>query len=137
MGILATESEVRLRTQTEDVNETSTALIDVAIEDANVVASSQLRPEAYAEPVDDAVVLGETLLACGLVLRSLASRAAVRQNRVRVGGQSAERGRSFGELMRAAAAFEAEAWEVLAPYTAVVPGESARAASESAPVLGR
>ena len=136
MGTVVLESEVRLRTQANDTVAVPTALVDVAMEDANTVLVQHLAADAYDAPVDDLVVLGETLLSCALLLRSLASSAAVSGESVRVGGQSLERGKRFAELQRAAAGFEAEAWDVLAPFVAAPPGEAAMSVSESQPVIG-
>ena len=135
MGTVALESEVRLRTQANDTTAVPTALVDVAMEDANTILVQHLVADAYDAPVDDAVVLGETLLSCALLLRSLASAAAVSGESVRVGGQSLERGKRFAELQRMAAGFEAEAWEVLGAHAVALPGESA-SVTESHPVMG-
>jgi hypothetical protein len=136
MATVASESDVRARAQAEDTAAVSTTLVETCMEDAHTLLLAQLRADAFDAPVEDAVVLGESLLACSLLLRSLASRAALERRSVKVGGQSLERGRAFDELLRSAADFEARAWEALAPYVSAEPQQDAAQPTPTVPVLG-
>ena len=83
------------------------------------------------ETPEDGLVLGETLLAGAHLLRSLASKDAVLQKDVMVGGQRVETGKRFVSLMTLSDKVEEAAWEALEPYLRRVEAEAPAAVTDT------
>jgi hypothetical protein len=122
----AVVSDVRLRAGLEAAVAPE-EMVEEALDDAHAIVAASLRAEVAEGPAPDAVVAAEALMAAAMVLRALSARAAAELRTVKVGGQSVERGRQAAELMAVAARFEADAWEMLAPWRAALPAHHVEA----------
>lgn len=130
-----TETDVREKFQLTDATVVPAALITRNIDDAHTVLMRYLDP-AYDVPTPDAaVVLGETLLAGALLLRSLASAAAFTRKRVTVGGQRVEPVNKDAALEVRARSAEAEAWEALEPFLLRQPAGKVGDATDTVPLI--
>ncbi|NUM54368.1 MAG: hypothetical protein HUU46_12040 [Candidatus Hydrogenedentes bacterium] len=136
MPNFATESDVRLRFQLNDAALVPADLIEACIDDAHREIERFLDPEVDADPPDQELVTGETLLAGAYLYRALAAKDAFCQRNVTIGGQRIEEGERFRALMAIAALTEKQAWFVLEPYLAAQPVRLVVECTESAPVLG-
>lgn len=136
MATFTTEAAVRLKFQIEDAVLVSSELIVAGIDDAHVELLRFLRPEYDTGSPEDALVLGETLLAGARVLRSLASKQAFEQKAIKIGGQHLQEGSRFAALMAFAASTEAEAWRLLEPFLKDQPARAVGDATDSTSVLG-
>ncbi len=125
MANFTSEEAVRLKFRVEESDGATTALIEANIAHAHQGIVSRIRPE-YIEAPPDAVIIAETLLAGAATLRSLSARLALDRRETRLAGHQIETGRRFPALMETAAAAEAEAARLLAPY--------GRHAAESGPI---
>lgn len=136
MAEFATEAGVRLQAQVADVSVASAALVAACIAEAHERVLMDLRDGVNLESPPLALVQGETLLAAAILLRALASRDAVDQMALQIGGQRIEAGQKFASLQSMARRFEKEAGVLLGRYgvlpLATPPGE----VSETLPVLG-
>jgi hypothetical protein len=136
MANFATEADVRLRFQLNDTAEVSSALVNASIDDAHTELLRFLDPVFDESPPEDALVMGETLLAGAYLYRSLASRQAFDEKQVAIGGQRIEAGKRFGALMVIASLTEDMAWYVLEPYVVDRPSVSPADVTDTVAVLG-
>lgn len=136
MAEFATEAGVRLQAQVEDVAVASAELVAACIAEAHERVLVDLRDGVDQESPAAALVEGETLLASAVLLRALASRDAVEQVELQIGGQRIDAGQKFASLMSMARRFEKAADGLLGPYgvlpVVAAPGE----VSATLPVLG-
>jgi len=136
MPEFSTEANVRLYAQIEDTTTASAELVNASIAEAHERVLADLRDTVDLESPPVAVVQGETLHAAAILLRALASRDAVDQLELQIGGQRIDAGQKFASLMSMARRFEKEARALLAPYAiqpvAASPGEP----TATTPVLG-
>ncbi len=127
MAEFATEAGVRLQAQVEDVSVAGAALVAACIAEAHERVLVDLRDGVDVESPEAALVQGETLLASAVLLRALASRDAVDQVELQIGGQRIDAGQKFASLMSMARRFEKEAGVLLGRYgvlaVAAPPGE--------------
>ena len=136
MPNFTTEGEVRAKFHLPDEAHAPATLIQRSIEDAHLEILRLLDPQYDVAPADDALVLGETLLAGALLFRSLAAREGVDQKRVSLGGHRIEEGRRFNSLQALSLETALEAWQTLAPFlVGADPRQLARATSTQ-PVFG-
>lgn len=136
MAGFTTEEAVRRKFQIEDVSLASQALILGSIEDAHEEILRRLDPAADIETPDAGLILGETLLAGARLLGSLASRDAVLQRDITVGGQRIEAGKRFASLIALSEKAEEQAWETLEPYLSARPSAPSGGVTDTVPVLG-
>jgi hypothetical protein len=136
MAAFATEADVRLKFQLNDTTLAPSALIQASIEDAHTELLRFLDPVFLTSTPEEALVIGETLLAGAHLFRSLASKEAFDQKQVSIGSQQIDGGKRFGALMAMASLTEKNAWYVLEPYLADMPSPSPVAATDSVPVIG-
>lgn len=115
MAAFTTEEAVRLKFRLEESDGATDALVAAGIAHAHHDVLTRIRPE-FAETPPDAVVIAETLLAGAATLRSLGARLALDRRETRLSGHQIETGRRFPALIETAAAAEAEAARLLAPY---------------------
>ena len=127
MAVFANEAGVRLAAQIDDTTIASTALIEACIAEAHEAVLSDLDDTVDPENPLEALVQGETLLAVSALLRALASRDAVEQVELQIGGQRIGAGQKFASLMTVARRFEKEAARALGVFAvkpaAMPPGE--------------
>ena len=127
MAVFATEAGVRLAAQIDDSAIASTALIEACIAEAHEGVLADLDVAVDQENPPAALVQGETLLAVAVLLRALASRDAVEQVELQIGGQRIGAGQKFASLMTVARQFEKEGARALGPFAvkpaAMPPGE--------------
>jgi hypothetical protein len=127
MSVFATESGVRLAAQIDDTAIASTALIESCIAEAHEAVLADLDDSVDQENPPDALVQGETLMAVSVLMRALASRDAVEQVELQIGGQRIGAGQRFASLMTVARQFEKEAARALGSFAvkpaALPPGE--------------
>ena len=137
MAVFTTEEAVRLKFQVNDTGWVPAALVAACINGAHEEILRRLDPALDPDDPEDALVLGETLLAGARLLESLASKDAVKQEEVVVGGQHIETGKRFASLMAMASKVEKEAWYVLEPYLASQPDQSVGQVTDTMPVIGQ
>ena len=130
-----TESEVRLKFQVDDLSIAPATLVLQSIDDAHAQILRYLDPAIDIDPVPVPLALGETLLAGAHLLRSLASRDAIYQKHITIGGQRIEPGKRFAALLALAAKTEAQAWRELAPYLAQKAGMEPASTTDTVSVL--
>jgi hypothetical protein len=130
------ESEVRARFELHDATLVPATLIDARIDDAHTELLRFLDHDFDAGSPDDALIMGETLLAGAHLFRSLAAKQSFEGKRLTVGGQRVEEGERFQALTAIAEAAESQAWYMLEPYLNTVPGRSPADATDTTPVLG-
>ncbi len=136
MAVFATETGVRLAAQIDDTAIASAALIEASISEAHEGVLADLDDSVDQENPPDALVRGETLLAVSMLLRALASRDAVDQVELQIGGQRIGAGQKFASLMTMARQFEKEGARTLGVF-AVRPGAMPPAdLTATTPVLG-
>jgi len=131
-----TETQVRLKTQIDGDSLATPELVDDCIAEAHTLVLARLAPETPTGPPPALLVLGETLLAAALLLRALASRDAVLQKQITLGGQRIDAGKRFAALQALAFKNEARAWRTLAPFLKPRPPASPLALTQTKPVLG-
>jgi hypothetical protein len=136
MAEFASEAAVRLQAQVEDVGIASAELVAACIAEAHEHVLAELGSAVDVESPPTAVVQGETLRAAAVLLRALASRDAVEQVEVQIGGQRVDAGQKFAALMSIARRFEKEAGSLLGPYGAMPEAASPGEVSATTPVLG-
>lgn len=136
MALFATEEDVRLRFQLNDTQVAPAALVLACIDAAHEELVRRLDPVFGVDPVQSAVVVGETLLAGAQVFRALAGKDAADQRQVTIGGQHLDAGRRFDALMATAKASEEKAWYVLEPYLKARPVTLPAAGTDTVAVLG-
>ena len=108
MAVFATEANVRLAAQIDDTAIASTALIEASIAEAHENVLADLDDTVDPEDPPDGLVRGEILLAASILLRALASRDAMGQVELQIGGQRIGAGQRFASLMTMARQFEKE-----------------------------
>jgi hypothetical protein len=136
MADFTTEADVRLKFQLVDTTLVPTTLIEAAIDDAHEEVLRYLDSSVDTEPPDEALVLGETLLAGVHLFRSLASKDAFDQKHVSIGGQRLEGGGRFAALTAIAERTEVQAWYMLEPYLEELPPRKCAGVTATEPVLG-
>jgi hypothetical protein len=136
MAEFATEAGVRLQAQVEDASIASAELVAACVAEAHERVLAELSDTVDVESPPAALVRGETLLASAVLLRALASRDAVEQVAVQIGGQRVEAGHKFASLMSMARRFEKEAWGLLGPFGEMAAAASPAEVSATTPVLG-
>lgn len=137
MAEFATEAGVRLHVQADDESVASGALIAACIAEAHERVLAVLRADVDVESPAEALVQGETLVASAVLLRALASREAVDQVAVQIGGQRVDIGQKFASLMSIARRFEREADLLLGPFVRRAVASSPVLLTQTTPVLGR
>ena len=136
MAVFTTETRVREKFQMADTMVVPSDLVVQSIEDAHTEILRFLDPAFGEGTPDDALVMGETLLAGAQVHRSLASKAALEQKRVTVGGQRFEATGKAEALAAIAQVVENQAWYLLEPYLAARPSRTFGETTDTTPVLG-
>ena len=136
MSGFTTEAEVRLKFQLADTVLVPVELVASSIDAAHEEVLRHLDGDVDTQSPEAALVTGETLLAGAHVFRSLASQDAATQRHVSIGGNQIHEGDRFAALMSVAEVAERQAWYLLEPYVADVPGRAPVDASAEAPVLG-
>ncbi|MBX3176698.1 MAG: hypothetical protein KF886_05015 [Candidatus Hydrogenedentes bacterium] len=137
MAEFATEAGVRLHVQADDESVASGALIAACIAEAHERVLAALRADVDEESPPGALIQGETLIASAVLLRALASREAVEQVTVQIGGQRVDIGQKFASLMSIARRFEREADLLLGPFVRRAVAASPVLLTRTTPVLGR
>ncbi len=136
MATFAAEADVRMKFQLNDTTLVPTALIVASIEDAHRELLRFLDPVYSAPPADEALVMGEVLLAGAHLFRTLASKDAFDQKQLAVGSHRIDAGKRFSALTAMASLSEQNAWYLLEPYLLDVPSRTALGASDTVAVLG-
>lgn len=136
MANFTTESQVRAKFHLTDTTLVPADWVTASITDAHTELLRYLDPAFASGTPDDALVLGETLLAGAHLYRSLAAKQAFDQKRVSAGGQRIEEADRLDALETIARIAEEQAWHFLEPYLLEHPGRLALEASDSVPVLG-
>lgn len=136
MAIFTTESEVREKFQLTDATRVPASLVTGSIDDAHTEILRFLNPIYDTGSPEDALILGETLMAGAHLLQSLASQDAFTQVQVTVGGNRLEPGRRFDALTSMAATAREQGWELLGPYLLEQPARQVADATTTIPVLG-
>lgn len=136
MAGFTTAEAVRLRFHLHDTGLAPEALVAQAIDEAHARVLARIDPAVDTADPPAAVILGETLIAGGRVLESLAYKSANGQRVVLVGGQRVDPGQEFAALLAAADRAERHGWETLGPHLwPIAPGAPATA-TPTIPVLG-
>ncbi len=136
MANFSSESLVRLRFQFNDTVAVPADLVEACLDDAHCEVLRFLDPVYNTSIPEEAVLLGETLLAGAYVFRALASRDVQEQKHVTVGGHRIEEGKRFASLTAIATVTAEQAWYLLEPYVVDRPSECLADATASTPVLG-
>jgi len=136
MAGFTTEADVRLKFQLTDTTLVPTTVVEGAIDDAHEEVLRYLDSDVDTGSPDEALVLGETLLAGGHVYRSLAAKDAFEQKHVSIGGQRLEGGERLAALTAIADLSEVQAWYMLEPYVEELPPRKCADVTASEPVLG-
>lgn len=136
MADFTTADKVRMKFQLDDTTLVPDALIDASIDDAHFELLRFLDAEVDVDTPEEALIMGETLLAGVHLYRSLASKDAFKQKHSTVGSQRIEEGRRFASLMMVASTVEEQAWYILEPYLAEVPYRYVLSTTDSLPILG-
>lgn len=136
MAVFATEAGVRLAAQIEDTTIASAALIEASIAEAHEGVLADLDESVDQASPPDALVRGETLLAVSMLLRALASRDAVEQVDLQIGGQRIGAGQRFASLMTMARQFEKEGARTLGAFALKPVAMPPADITATTPVLG-
>ncbi len=136
MPTFTNESEVRQKFQLTDTTLVPSSLVAAAIDDAHAELLRFLDSDTVTEPPEDALVMGETLLAGAHLYRSLASKAAFDQKRLGIGSTKLEESSRFQSLMAVAEAAEEQAWYTLEPYLEAPPPRTVGDVTDTETVLG-
>lgn len=136
MAAFTTEAAVRLKFQAADASIAPADLINESIDHAHELILRRLDPQYDTTPAPDGVILGETLLAGARMLRSIASKDALDQRSMTIGGQRIEAGRRFSTLMAMASEADTAGWEALEPFLLELKPRNAVEATDTTPVLG-
>lgn len=137
MAVFASEAGVRLAVQIDDTAIASTALVEASIAEAHERVLADLAPSVDQENPPEALVRGETLLAASILMRALASRDAVEQVELQIGGQRIDAGKKFASLMTIARRFEKEATRTLGAYAVGPAAQPPGDVTATVPVLGQ
>lgn len=136
MANFTTEAAVRLRMQVDDTTTVSTALVEQSIDDAHARILTLLDAGVDTESPLAELVLGETLLAGAMLLRSLASGEATQGRQITIGGNRVDTPRRYATLMAETGETERRAWETLGPFLAAVAPRVVAEGTDSVAVLG-
>lgn len=136
MAALTTEALVRLRFQLNDTTLVPTTLVDKAINDAHVELTRFLDPDTDVVTPEEALIMGETLLAGANALRMIASSEAFTQKRLTIGGRRVEESDRFATLTELADISESQAWYILEPYVTECPSATSATVTATTPILG-
>jgi hypothetical protein len=136
MASFATEDDVRLKFQLSDTTLVPSALVTASIDDAHAELLRVLDPAYITEPPEDALVMGEVMLAGAHLLRSLASKDAFDQRQLVIGNQRIEAGKRFSALMTMASLAEQNGWYLLEAYLVDRPSRPPLDATDTVAVLG-
>lgn len=136
MANFTTEAAVRLKFHWHDTALVPSDLVQSGIADAHTELLRFLEPVHASGPADDALEMGETILAGANVARALAAQDASAQKRVTLGAQRIEEGARFTSLMALANVAETQAWYLLEPYLRDRPARATTHVTDSQPVLG-
>ncbi len=136
MAVFTSEEAVRLKFQLNDTTLVPSELVIQSIDDAHTELLRYLADEYAAAEPEDALVIGETLLAGAHVYRSLASGDAFKQRHVAIGGNRVREGERFESLTAIANLTEDLAWYTLEPYLEAESGRDVAGVTDSTPVLG-
>lgn len=136
MAAYTSEAAVRAKFDLSDTEQVGTALITASIDDAHALLERYLDAGAVETPVQDGLILGETLLAGAEVFRTLASREAFGRKPVQLGSAKIAGDTRLQALRQIAEQAERQAWRVLGPYCLAQPPQRVAEASDSQPVLG-
>jgi len=135
VATFAVESDVREKFQLTDTNTVSSALVVRGLDDAHTEILRVLDPDVNVMSPEDGLIMGETLLAGAHVLRSLASGDAFSRKNLSLGTAKVAGGDRFGDMTKAAAAAESQAWVVLEPYISEMPEHPVGTVTDTVPVL--
>ncbi len=135
MPIFTNEANVREKFQLTDTTLIPSALVTRNVDDAHTILLRFLDPAHDVPTPDDALVLGETLLAGAYLMRSLASAAAFSRKDIAIGGQRIQPARRVEALTELADEAEQEAWQTLEPFLALRPADKLAAATDSQPIV--
>lgn len=135
MPVFTNETNAREKFQLTDTTLIPSALVTRNIDDAHTILLRFLDPAFDVPTPDDALVLGETLLAGAYLIRSLASAAAFARKDITIGGQRIEPARRVEALTELADEAEEEAWRTLEPFLALRPADKLAEATDSQPVV--
>ena len=136
MAVFATEAGVRLATQINDTGVASTELIESSIAEAHENVLADLDDTVDPEDPPDVLVRGEILLAASILLRALASRDAVDQVELQIGGQRIGAGQRFASLMTMARQFEKEGARTLGAFAVKPVAMPPTDLTATTPILG-
>lgn len=136
MANFTTEAEVREKFQLTDTTLVPSSLVTSSIDDAHTEVLRHLDPQYDTGSPEDALVLGETLLAGSHLMQSLASKEAFTQKHVTVGGSRLEPGKRFEALTSASSTARDQAWQALEPYLSERSSRQVAEVTETTPVLG-
>lgn len=136
MAEFATEAGVRLQVQVADTAVASSELVAACIAEAHERVLAELNDAVDQQNPPAALVQGETLLASAVLLRALASRDAVDQVELHIGGQRIDAGQRFASLMSMSWRFEKEAAELLGFYGVFPAAVSPVLVTGTTPVVG-
>jgi len=136
MPEFTTLSRIRDTFHLADTASAPDSLLERALADAHTVLTARLDPDVETDPPEEALVLGETLLAGAHVFRALSAADAAEQRHVAIGTARVQAGRRFDALAALAAFAQEQAWYVLGPYLRQPVPRTLLGASATAPVLG-
>lgn len=136
MANFTDESRVRLRFQLSDTTLVTTELVDRAITDAHTELLRAIDDEVDTDLPEEALVMGETLLAGAHLFRALASGEAFKPKGIALGGHRLDNSERFAALMGIADLSERQAWYILEPYVRAVPARAPLGVNDTTPVLG-
>ena len=136
MANFSNAEKVRLKFQLTDSILVPDTLIEGSIGDAHTELLRFLDDDVDTESPEEALVMGETLLAGVHLYRSLASKDGFEQKSNTIGRQRIEEGKRFASLMMIASILEEQAWYILEPYLTDVPSRFVLSATDSIPVIG-
>lgn len=136
MPNLTTDTLVRAKFQLTDTTLVPSSLVQTSIDDAHTELVRFLDPVMVTTPPEDALIMGETLLAGAHLYRALAAKESFDQKHIGIGRQHLEEGKRFEALTAVADRADAMAWYLLEPYVRAKPARIAAQATDTAPVLG-
>ena len=136
MASFATEDDVRMKFQLGDTTLVPSALVTASIDDAHAELLRALDPAHISDSPEDALVMGEVMLAGAHLLRSLASKDAFDQKQLVIGNQRIDAGKRFGALMTMASLAEQNAWYLVEVYLVDRPSQAPLSATDTVAVLG-
>lgn len=136
MANFTNETRVRERFQLTDTSLVPADLVVASIDDAHTELLRYLDLAFATETPEEALVMGETLLAGARVHQALASKAAAELKTITIAGQRIEATGRVETLLAIARGAEEQAWRLLEPYLAGRVGQVACVVTQSTPVLG-